>query len=84
MGGQQIYLESSIENRRLLVAKFVDRLPSMDNGKFLAMLKVNMLRQYQFATGEELRPFFGRTLSSSQNEASGIPSAEGETIGMGV
>ena len=29
------------------------------------MEKINALRQSQFATGEELRPFFGRTLLPS-------------------
>ena len=36
--------------------------------------KVNALRELQSATGEELRPLVGRTLSSSlaKHEASGI------------
>ena len=38
------------------------------------MLKINALRELQAATGEELRPFFGRTLTSSPNEVSGMPS----------
>ena len=42
--------------------------------------KVNTLREAQSASGEELRPFFGRTLiscpkgTSSLSAASGIPS----------
>ncbi len=53
---------------------------------------VILLRELQSATGEELRPFFGRTLASSlakhPKRASGIPSAPqrtaGATIGRGV
>jgi len=36
--------------------------------------KVNALWEVQSAGGEELRPFFGRTLTSSPSVASGMPS----------
>jgi len=45
------------------------------------MTKINALRELQSASGEELRPFFGRTLTSSPSAASGMPSAEGATAG---
>ncbi len=35
---------------------------------------VNALRELQSASGEELRPLFGRTLTSSPSAASGMPS----------
>jgi hypothetical protein len=36
--------------------------------------KVNAMRELQSAGEEELRPFFGRTLTSSPSIASGMPS----------
>jgi len=42
--------------------------------KKLTSSKVNALWKYQSASGDELRPFFGRTLMPSPSVASGMPS----------
>jgi hypothetical protein len=38
------------------------------------IVKFHALHELQSATGEELRPLFGRTLTSSPSIASGMPS----------
>lgn len=42
--------------------------------------KVSALRESQVKSGEELRPFVGRTLTSSPNEVSGISNTPDKTL----
>ena len=52
----------------------MSELQMADINDFLLLKNSNALRELQSASGEELRPFFGRTLTSSPSIARGMPS----------
>jgi hypothetical protein len=67
-------MTAKVNKQRRIVA-YLDGLQAKVNAFPLAAKRLgDNVREVQVKGGEELRPFFGRTLTSSPNEVSGMPS----------